>query len=672
DDKPFALFLSTIGTHLPNGIYDKRMEAFISPKKSSLEFMVAAVDYLLGDFIGFLEKNGYLENTVFYIYPDHLIMGNTPSVLQDFGTLRDLYLITNASSEKLPYPSTQKIWQVNIPKVILDGAEVQHRMPFFCDYIPEEERVYDFINKHKKEIVAFNEAAIRTVRFDEGIDIYLKGEKGFLIKNDKGSTEHFELQPQKGNALLLSIDQRGRIMDNKTVEDFYFFHTKRYHSQEIQLFIQRKTDGLYACLRKGDKLAVAKMGEEHISFDKSDFEVLRKWSFDDAAYRLPPSPNYHQPYDFIEITSGKGGKAEINLPGQIIIGTQSFPLQKGINLLRCEGDECEVQHFAITEKAALPPQFLSAIKDLKQKRQFFAVVTQEWSADWSVYQKDLEAVGLPALSRIKPKQCYVAYAYKGYITEMKQWTPLSLRLPLHPRKPLRSMREIDADAYNAQKLIAHAGGAIDGITYTNSLDALQRNYAKGFRLFELDIIKTTDGHYVAAHDWNYWAKHCGRSDRKLVDKATFLQHKIDGAYSLLDMERINAWFSAHPDAILITDKVNEPKDFADRFVDKSRLMMELFSVEAVEEAIREGIKVIPSEKVLSEIKGDKIEWLQKRGIGQVALSRLKFREQLPFIKDLKAAGIKVYLYHVNAEKGKDESYVLLHEMDYAWGMYVDF
>ncbi len=43
-DKPFALFLSTINTHSPNGIYDKNMEQFISNKDNGIEFS----NFLLG------------------------------------------------------------------------------------------------------------------------------------------------------------------------------------------------------------------------------------------------------------------------------------------------------------------------------------------------------------------------------------------------------------------------------------------------------------------------------------------------------------------------------------------------------------------------------------------------------------------------------------------------
>ena len=38
EDKPFALFMSTINTHFPKGIYDQRMEQFISKNEDNIEF----------------------------------------------------------------------------------------------------------------------------------------------------------------------------------------------------------------------------------------------------------------------------------------------------------------------------------------------------------------------------------------------------------------------------------------------------------------------------------------------------------------------------------------------------------------------------------------------------------------------------------------------------------
>ena len=48
--------------------------------------------------------------------------------------------------------------------------------------------------------------------------------------------------------------------------------------------------------------------------------------------------------------------------------------------------------------------------------------------------------------------------------------------------------------------IAHAGGGFDGKTYTNSIAALDANYARGFRIFEIDFLRTWDDVFVCGHD----------------------------------------------------------------------------------------------------------------------------------------------------------------------------
>ena len=50
-----------------------------------------------------------------------------------------------------------------------------------------------------------------------------------------------------------------------------------------------------------------------------------------------------------------------------------------------------------------------------------------------------------------------------------------------------------------EHFIAHAGGAIDGITYTNSLEALDLSYSKGCKLFELDLVLTSDDKIIAKY-----------------------------------------------------------------------------------------------------------------------------------------------------------------------------
>ncbi len=50
-------------------------------------------------------------------------------------------------------------------------------------------------------------------------------------------------------------------------------------------------------------------------------------------------------------------------------------------------------------------------------------------------------------------------------------------------------------------LVAHAGGGIGELRYTNSREALDEAAAHGFRLVELDFSFTRDGHLVLVHRW---------------------------------------------------------------------------------------------------------------------------------------------------------------------------
>ena len=225
---------------------------------------------------------------------------------------------------------------------------------------------------------------------------------------------------------------------------------------------------------------------------------------------------------------------------------------------------------------------------------------------------------------------------------------------------------------DTSRFIAHAGGILDGLTYTNCREALDNSYAKGFRLFELDLIKTSDDFIVAAHDWVSWANNSGYKGELPVSKEEFLSYKIFRKYAPMDMDSINEWFLKHPDAILVTDKINEPSLLADRFVDKERLMMEVFTNEAVKDGLQVGIKsVMPSHDLVVNYSKKELKELAEAGVNAVAISRRYInenKEQLMFLKEL---GIKAYAFHLNMEMNINENFVVKHEMDYIHGIYAD-
>lgn len=401
EEKPFFMFLSTMDTHFPEGIYDSRMEKYVPKRSSNMKFMVSAVDYMVQDFIAYLESKNYLENTVVYIYPDHLKMGD-PSIFEGTGE-RGLYLITNASKSVVAYKDT--LDQVDIPNVILNGAEIKHNVKFLADYVTEDRD--KFIRENASKLTALNSSGIQRIGHDE-------------------------------------------------------------------------------------------------------------------------------------------------------------------------------------------------IKELKLSDSF-----EEYSKDTT-------------------------------------------------------------------RFIAHAGGRIDGFTYTNSLEALDLFYSKGFRLFELDILETSDGKFVAVHDWKSWNRHFSFDEGYVPSKEVFMNHSKYDRFTPLSMVEINSWFEKHKDAILVTDKINQPKRFASEFVDKNRLMMELFTYDAVQQGLECGIlSAMPSQHIVNELKEDGVEKFVELGIKDIAISRRYIADNVEFLDELKRNNIRAYVFHLNFADRITEDFVVRYEMDHIYGIYAD-
>lgn len=114
-------------------------------------------------------------------------------------------------------------------------------------------------------------------------------------------------------------------------------------------------------------------------------------------------------------------------------------------------------------------------------------------------------------------------------------------------------------------VIAHAGGAVDGNPYTNSVEAVERNYAAGVRLFEIDFLQTSDGHWVATHDWPRWKRMTAYEGstpptlevfRNTETPAVKRNWSIPAQYKSITMPWLQSFLKRHPDAAIVTDLKN--------------------------------------------------------------------------------------------------------------------
>lgn len=359
------------------------------------------------------------------------------------------------------------------------------------------------------------------------------------------------------------------------------------------------------------------------------------------------------------------------------IGGQIEHIDRGLTLIHFQSPEkYEFRTFDTHSDPQQAAKMVEILWTMQKNNAQYAILAHDSAAKSLVSEiEKLKKMGFVILSGIKNRQAFVAHNLDGSLIEMINDLSISLAITI-PETVKDNQIYFPKIKYefkpSVERYIAHAGGEINGIKSTNSQQALDASYKKGFRLFELDIIETSDGKMVAAHDWKMWSRFTDYQGTLPPSHAEFMKHKIYGDYSTLDMSGINTWFTAHPDATLVTDKIKDPIAFANAFVDKDRLLMEVFSLLAVEEASKNGIHVMISQDPLMAIKAvDKINYLAVNKVKHVALSRRILASNTDLMLKLKEQGVRVYVYNVNFDPGKDEKYVLENEIGLVYGMYAD-
>ena len=103
--------------------------------------------------------------------------------------------------------------------------------------------------------------------------------------------------------------------------------------------------------------------------------------------------------------------------------------------------------------------------------------------------------------------------------------------------------------------VAHAGGGINGKTYTNSLEALDYNVKNGFSYFELDFSFTKDRRLVCIHDWkqnfNSTFGFLPKEKPTLEAFESLVENK--SKFEQCTLETLANWMKQNTSAFIITD-----------------------------------------------------------------------------------------------------------------------
>jgi glycerophosphoryl diester phosphodiesterase len=220
--------------------------------------------------------------------------------------------------------------------------------------------------------------------------------------------------------------------------------------------------------------------------------------------------------------------------------------------------------------------------------------------------------------------------------------------------------------------VAHALGGIDGRVYTNTREAFVQNYARGFRVFELDLAMTSDSALVLAHDW-YTGSRQG-----LVGRPTLgaFRRPVYGHLTSLTAAEALHLLHDHPDARFILDpkdgntSVLAPLIREARAIDP-KLLNRLIPQVLTLGDMRTTLQLYPWPSVIWTLyatrAGDEEVYRDavRSGVGVVTMSEARF--SIGLVRALRSAGIEVYVHTVNSQPQ-----VALYREWGASGVYTDF
>lgn len=237
------------------------------------------------------------------------------------------------------------------------------------------------------------------------------------------------------------------------------------------------------------------------------------------------------------------------------------------------------------------------------------------------------------------------------------------------------------------RIVAHALGSIDGHRATNSFEAMAVNYTKNnMRVFEADMILTSDDRLVLRHDWlAYLYNLLGQTSSKGKESVPltyqeFMSLYSFGKYEPMDIDALVSVLDKHKDIFVITDtKYTDPETISKQFrilvdsvskVDSSiidRLVIQIYNQQMYDLVI----DIYPFKNIIYAVyanldsQNQIIEFCKEKGIEVVAIPIEKVNPQ--FIERLNENDIKVYVHTVNIEEEKDN-----YKNMGAWGIYSDY
>ncbi|MGN8772104.1 phosphatidylinositol-specific phospholipase C/glycerophosphodiester phosphodiesterase family protein [Paenibacillus barengoltzii] len=246
----------------------------------------------------------------------------------------------------------------------------------------------------------------------------------------------------------------------------------------------------------------------------------------------------------------------------------------------------------------------------------------------------------------------------------------------------------EEDGFRAHRMVAHAMGGIEGLTYTNTYDAFLVNYDQGFRVFEVDLLLSSEGRLVARHEWGEsFTRQLGQEDELAADRqgavlsyAEFKAAKIQGVYEPLDWDDVLELMEQYPDVYIVTDtKQSSPDEIQQIFtqiVDEAkakdpellkRVVPQIYNREMLEpvQSIYPFDSVIFTLYQTHDTDDEVVAFAADKHLAAVTMSDTRANAQL--IQELNRIGVPSYIHTIN-----DLKTMAKFKRMGAYGFYTDF
>jgi glycerophosphoryl diester phosphodiesterase len=208
-------------------------------------------------------------------------------------------------------------------------------------------------------------------------------------------------------------------------------------------------------------------------------------------------------------------------------------------------------------------------------------------------------------------------------------------------------------------LVAHALGGIEGVTYTNSLEALEHSLARGSRFLEVDLSFTADGDLVCFHTKH--EEYLGL-ETPIIELSTseFLDRRYHDRFTLISLETLMQRLEEHPEAYLVTDCKHDFNDCMEKVVSVAktvdpalvgRIIPQFYTVEQWRDVTRMESEHGAFATVIFTLYRTKIdddtvvEIAASRAVPVITMSRERFNREL--VARLEAIGIDSLVHTIN-------------------------